>query len=364
MGGNALKKVNTSRINLETYNDIKLDLNKKLGNKLCMEFIIDVPNKMDFGDIDILYLIDNEININNLIKEIYEPEEIVLNGDVCSFSYKYILNDEIKYFQVDLIKCNNLEMSRFYFSYGDLGGIIGRITQYIELKLGSTGLWVCPNSKTIEKYLNKENLKFGLEKINLEYEFIINAQYDKIFLTTKPNIICEYLGLDWNKWVNCFESKEKIFEWIIESKYFNLNSFRVMNYEHRHRATKRPMYKEFLEYIFIDESNFSIEKSNSIKYYNFNLQLDSIEHFNKQNELKSIINNTYENFVRKNKFNGKKFIDLGIKDKEIGIYIKEFKKKILSEYGIEFQLWIDNNNFETIDNILNDFVSKRLKKIL
>lgn len=362
MGGNALKKVNTSRINLKTYNTIKMDLKEKLSNKLNIEFIIDVPNKIDFGDIDVLYLKNNQINIRNLIKEIYNPEEIVINGDICSFSYKIISNEKTTYFQVDLIGSSDLVMSQFYFSYGDIGGIIGRISQYIGLKFGFAGLWVCCNSKTIQNFLKKKENDELKNFLNNDLELILNGQYENIILTTNPIVICEYLNLDWNIWLNGFDSLEKIFEWITKSKYFNQNSFRAMCHEHRKRSYKRPMYIKFLEYIFKNEPKFIIENGNSIKYSNINLQLESIEYFNKSHLLKNMIIKIHKEFERKKKFSGKKLIELGIIDKEITICIKEFKQKIELEYKLEFNIWLDNNDIQTIDNVLYNYVKNIYNK--
>lgn len=59
MGGHALKKVKISRIDLDTYSNVKLDLKEKFGIMLNVEFLIEVPNKIDFDDIDVLYLTDS-----------------------------------------------------------------------------------------------------------------------------------------------------------------------------------------------------------------------------------------------------------------------------------------------------------------
>jgi len=175
-------------------------------------------------------------------------------------------------------------MSRFYFSYGDLGGILGRIAQYIGLKFGSIGLWICPKSETISKFLNleqnfyfKKNLLNKLKSNDFELSSITNAQYTDIILTAKPNVICEYLDFDLTIWTNGFNSKEKILEWICRSKYFNSDIFRVMSYEHRHKANKRLMYQEFINYISKNESlnkigeEFTIEKGDSVNYININI---------------------------------------------------------------------------------------------
>jgi len=383
MGGNALKKIKTSRIGLLQYNEIKIDLYKQLSSKLELEFLIDVPNKIDFGDIDIIYkykLTNSFLNIIDIIKQTFNPIEIVSNGDICSFSYQKISNDsEIKYFQVDLIKSTNLEMSKFCFSYGDLGGIIGRITKYIGLKYGSTGLWFCPYSQTIDDFLHqKQNLEFtnnlktqlktqfNCDDVDLNLDIIIKAQYSNIVLTSNPQIICEYIGLDYNKWIKGFISKNEIYEWIVKSKFFNLNQFKILDYAGRQRANKRPMYQDFLQYIFKDEPNFVIKKANSNTNSNtnstINLQLDTIKYFSKSKELEDMIIQVMNNLVRKHKFNGDKLIKLGIIDKEISNCIKKFKKKLgfstNSNSIEEFNNWLDFNDYTTIDNILKDFVDE------
>lgn len=374
MGGHALKKVLASRIDLSQYNEVKSKLHEQLSSKIIFEFLIDVPNKIDFGDIDILYQATNGIDIVNIIKETFNPVEIVSNGDVCSFSYQITEDDEeIKYFQVDLIKSVNLKMSKFYFSYGDLGGIIGRIAQYIGLKFGSAGLWVCPSSQTISEFLNLEQnvklvdcmrakFKTQLNCDNLDLDIIAKAQYSNISLTSNPQIICEYLGLDYNLWVNGFMSKDDIYEWITKSKFFNPSQFKVLDYAGRQRVNKRPMYQDFLQYIFKNEPNFTIEKANTSNYSNLNLQLEAIEQFVKLGELENMIIQVVNNLVRKYKFNGGKLIQLGIVDKQISICIKEFKKKLGFDTNLnstdEFNNWLDLNNLTTIDQMLKDFVSE------
>lgn len=368
MGGNALNKVNASRINLEQYNEVKKDLEVKFNSYLELEFTIDVPGKNDFGDIDMLYMIKNTINdtienndndkksfdIVKLIQNIYNPIEIVQNGPVCSFAY--YLSEENKYFQVDLIMVEDLLMSRFYFSYGDLGGIIGRLTQHKSLTYGSKGLWVCPNQETINKILSLKEINLQVNK-----DQIIKSIIPNIILTNKPEKICEYLGLSWEDWLNGFNSKEEIFEWVILSPWFELDSFRALDYEHRHRVNSRPMYLEFLKYIFINEPNFTIEKGNSSKYVNKNLQFESIEYFGKTNIFIEEILSIEKRILRKEKFSGKKFLELGIESKQIKKHLEDFKLHIENKFNMDFEMWLDTNNSNLIDNNINEFMNKKIE---
>ena len=366
MGGNALNKVIASRINLEKYIQVKKDLEEKFNQYLELEFTIDVPGKIDFGDIDMLYIVKNKTDNDNnkwnidlhnfdltqLINQIYTPVEIVLNGPVCSFAY--YLDSVDKYFQVDLINVDNLPMSRFYFSYGDLGGIIGRLTQHKSITYGSKGLWVHPNQEIINKFLSISELSLEISK-----EQIIKSILPNIILTNDPEQICIYLGLDWNKWIRGFENKEEIFEWVKSSTWFNSDSFRALDYEHRHRVNSRPMYQEFLKFIFVDEPNFTIENGNSSKYINSNLQLESLDYFSKTHILAEEILEVQRRLLRKNKFSGKKFLDLGIESKQIKKYLEEFKLYIESTFELDFEIWLDISNSEVIDKNINEFLSKK-----
>lgn len=369
MGGNALNKVIASRINLKQYNIVKRDLEEKFGNFLQLEFTIDVPSKIDFGDVDMLYMVKNITNENiinkfdivQLIKKIYNPVEIVSNGPVCSFAYKLENTnteedknyEEDKYFQVDLINVEDLPMSRFYFSYGDLGGIIGRLTQHKSITYGSKGLWVNPNQETIGKFLsvNQINLQVGKD-------LIVKSIVPNIILTNKPEKICEFIGLEWNKWLNGFSSKQEIFEWITKSPWFKRDYFRALDCEHRRRVNTRPMYQEFLKFIFADEPNFSIEKGNSAKYTNSNLQIDALEHFDKVNILKEEIIEIEKKLLRKEKFSGKKFLELGIESKHIKKYFGDFNLYVVTKYKNNFEDWLDSNESDEINRVIGEFIEK------
>lgn len=356
MGGKCLKKVICSRINLEDYNNIKKDLEIKFSKYLEIKFTIEVPGKIDFGDIDILYKYKlDEVNIIHLIQLIYEPIEIVKNGPVCSFSYYF--EETNKYFQVDLILVEDLEMSNFYFSYGDLGGIIGRITKNYCLTFGSTGLWANINEETKSKCINKYQLNFSVE-----HDSIIKSYIPFQMLTSDPKKICEYLGLNWEIWSNGFNSKEEIFEWICQSPWFEPNSFRVLlNHEHRHRANSRPMYQEFINYIYKDEDNLIIEKANIPNNINLNknLQLESLEYFDKINNLINEFLPVEKKIIRKEKFNGKKLLDLGIESKQLNKYLDSFNIYIKSKFNLEFNDWLDLNNSEEINNVLKTFIDNK-----
>lgn len=338
MGGNAIKKVNVSRLNLDTYNLIKSKILNDLSPYVNLDFPHEIPNKIDFGDIDILYKANNNLDFRKLIIDIYNPIEIVCNGQVNSISY--FTNSE--YYQVDFIKCSNLEMSKFFYSYGDLGGVIGTITKKYGISYGE-GIWCNINKDTIKNYTGKD---------------IEDYTTSKIYLTDNPSEICKYLDLNYEKWISGFETKESIFEWIISSSWFQKDIFSDLNCFERRKSIIRPFYKDFIEYIF-DENNCIKNKKDNLKKYN--KQLEALKYFNKIELLDKLIDDNNIKNDRKKKFNGYKFMKYGYINKDIGMLIIEFKKFINKKFDEVnnmnfFDNWLSNNEEITIDNEINNFI--------
>jgi hypothetical protein len=259
MGGNAIKKVKISRLNLETYNLIKKEICDSLSPIYELEFAHEIPDKKDFGDIDILYKDRENINLRKILTDKYNPIEFFNNGIVLSIAYLY--NNE--YYQVDFVKCSNLRMSKFFFSYGDLGGVVGTITKFYGISYGE-GLWINVSKETIEKYLKKE---------------ITDYSSTKIFLSDDPEEICKYLNLDYERWKLGFEDKIYLFQWVINSSWFYKDIFRNLNSLERKKTLVRPFYRDFNEYIFNEINN--IGKQELIPILSKNRQLETLHYFNK-----------------------------------------------------------------------------------
>ena len=135
MGGNALKNTNTRRYNSDEY----FKLFQVIGAQICdhvVQFglIKSYRNKDTFGDMDILYVHNGTINMRDVVTSLFNPNEIVVNGDVMSFNVEEL--------QVDLIKVNleEYDFAMKYFSYNDLGNLIGRVAHKLGLKFGRKGL--------------------------------------------------------------------------------------------------------------------------------------------------------------------------------------------------------------------------------
>jgi hypothetical protein len=225
MKNHIFKNIVISRLDLTTYNKIKEDIKEKLENYIDIEYLFDIPEKKFFSNLNILYkLKNNNYIIKTLITDIFNPNEIIINDNILSFSYQsenifyseYYRQDvkTIVYYQINLIKVKNLKMSKFYFSYGDFSNIVNEILNTYDLYFNIQGLF-------IKLYNSKE-----------------------IMLFENPIDICTYIGVNYNNWLN-FKSSEEIFHFICSIKFFNKKIFyNNINYENN-----KKMYHNFLNYI-------------------------------------------------------------------------------------------------------------------
>ncbi len=386
MGGHALKKVIASRINLQTYNKIKIDIYEKVhkhNKNIETEFLIDRCEKQDFGDLDILYKFKtNNSNIVNLINNIFNPIEIVKNGNVCSFAYELTNNDfnlttNKTYVQVDFICCENLETAKLYFSYGDLGMIIGQIAHYYCLSFGFDGLFVKLNSETIKKYIVQfdedikkcyKNFENPLTETHDDFDknvinTILSSNYKSITLIDVPEEICKYLNLNYQQWKNGFKNDNEIFNWICSSYIFNKKIFNVStSCKHKYRLDRK-MYMNFIDFLFKDNNNNNNLQNETLNGIltdtKYDMQIYSIQYFNKENELKNMILDVVKKFILKDKFNGKIFLDLGINERSVAQYIGEFKRYVENTFNVIFDDWLNVMSKENVFEQIKLFISNK-----
>jgi len=312
MGGNALKNTNCIRVNLNLYNTIKTCILSKL--LLYNEFIpiYEIPEKESFGDLDLLYEYNGK-EIKKIVNEIFTPKEVFSNGNVLSFSHQI---NEDDFFQIDLIKVSNIKMAQFYFGYGELGIILGRILKKNNLTFGIDGLW-------------------------------INYGNDKIILSNDPEEICKFTELDYNKWKCGFTTKLELFDWIIETRFFDKIYFSQDSFNSEYKKTYniRPDFKKFVDYVFEKEMIIKEKVNNSI--------LDYIKLFKKEDEKNIIDHKIYINKLHQEKFNGKVFLQY-TEPKNINKWKEEFKKHI--SMNNDFDEYLFNNSIEFINEEIKNFI--------
>lgn len=302
MGGKTLKdkrgKQLCSRLNKEDFMKVRdkiFEILNKYENFTFTE-IQNFPEKDNFGDLDLLYIYDenkgdkeDNKNLEEIIRQNFNPTQyITTNIRHITFDFNCeLVGIENTKFEIELIETNSDEIDfiKFILNYNDLGNILGKILNHYGFKLSRNDGLICElRHKTIDKTKSWDTI------------------LGDIFLSKNPEKICEFIGLDYNTYLglsNC-QSSNNIYDWLISSPIFDPNHFK--NYIDK----TRPFYNGFLEFI---KNKFSIDTQyeNTATKYN-NIQLDSIGFFEKKEEYNTIAGKYIEEFnvkcERKKKFSG------------------------------------------------------------
>lgn len=335
MGGNALKNTITRRYNKDEYYKLEKKMIETLSKKFDKaQSTICYKEKDSFGDMDILVLSDNlTFDILEYIQETFNPTQIVKNSNVYSFDVEELQID------LQLVPKELWETSVIYYSYNDLHSFIGKIARRFGLKWGWDGL----------KWSG-----FTLKNKN------------SVLLTKSYKVALEFLGFDYKRYDEGFNTREDIYDYIINSKYYepSVFYFQNMNSNDKNRDKKRTNYLEFLEYIKVNKPKIN---NNHNFFSNKDFYLGHINtyftYFYEQ--YKNIIEKENLNEKIKNIFNGNKIMDFykskndeisGIK---LGIAINNFHNTF--ETLNEFNQYILNTNEK---EIYEDFYQLNKKEIL
>lgn len=240
MGGNALKNTKTIRLPAGQYyllvERIVKIVRQMLPEGTRVEIIPAYREKADFGDADIL--IANNPNVGSCLEQVvqrFSPNEVVRNGPVLSF--------DVDCFQVDFIRVpdETFDFSCNYFSFNDLGNLVGRIAHKMGFKFGHEGL----------RYVVRDGTHV----------------FDEILVTKDFDPALRFLGYDPYRFHQGFETLEDIFRYTASTYRFNRQIYLLENRNHasRTRDRKRPTYRAFLEYCNklpqVTEYAFNTDKS-------------------------------------------------------------------------------------------------------
>lgn len=330
MGGNALM-ISTQRADQETFFKIQGHVCGLLPLFFSGSKIAAIPaykEKATFGDLDILIsksLIHKQPDwVDQLIeflKKNFGTTEFFKNGDVLSFDYHQ--PDTGFVFQVDLIFISEdrFEYALSYFSYNDLGNLIGRTAHKAGLAHKHDGL----------------------------VYYVRDGDYlaDEILLTTDYKKALVFLGYDPTVFEKGFVSLEDIFKYVAGSKYFNADIFLLENRNTiaKARDKKRKTYMEFLKWCAahpeLPKFTYPAEKSAW-------LPVIAKEFPEFEQALAKVWEKVNNNRAAKLKFNGEAVSKItGFKEKPLGAFIQSFKRQFESES--EFQSWILASSQEEIE---------------
>lgn len=221
MGGLALKHLGVERIPADRYHGISSRIQQafvRLFNRTCLQ-IPAYSEKKDFGDCDMI-IVGSELPPNWMegFAAVVGSRGFVRNGDVTSM--------EIENFQFDFISVP-YEMKHFahaYFSYNDLGNLMGRIAHKMGFKYGHLGF----------SYVMRHDQ-------SAHQDILVSPSLESVF---------DFLGYDFGRWQAGFSTLEDIFEFVASSPYFNPDIYLLHNVNavSRIRDAKRKTYTEFLKW--------------------------------------------------------------------------------------------------------------------
>lgn len=301
MGGNALKNTKTRRYLRDEYLILKDRIINMLKSNPIFENrkINDIQaysEKESFGDMDLLVSSTNlPDNTWDIVKEIFSPNQLVRNGSCTSF--------DVNELQIDMILApdNEYDITAIYYSYNDLGNLMGRVSHNLGFKYGHDGL----------TYRVRNELRDIIEEINV---------------TMNPKEIFDFLGYSFERYQSGFKNLDEIFEFSISTPYFN-KAYYVLedrNYASRIRDQKRSTYKGFLAWI---ENNERIPTYDYKERKQEHLQraFDTFPSFKQKYEDAVIKGKRIE--LLKSKFTGDLVSDItGLSGVPLGQWIQAFKK--------------------------------------
>lgn len=366
MGGNALKTITTTRKSPVDYEKIKdyvlCVLCEKLadtGIQWCVPH--EAPGKDSYGDLDVLMTRKPDFDIREWILTTFKPNELVSNGGVYSFNIP-VQEDGLalaqdfqgdgnqasgtslaRDFQIDFITTSpeNFAVHHFFLSWGDCGMLVGQIAHAAGLRFGADSS-ASPNT-------NRYTVRFGQQGLFTSISDRPGMSEDLI-LSKGPRKICEFLGLDFDRWYNRFESELEIFAWLCESPFM-----RKIKFDRTRRC--REMYLRFGEFVKTQRA-----ATDELSDMADTPQLDSgipsldsvVAYFGKQAELAEIQQKQSDAVRRSEKFGAHLFSALGdIPGRELGQIIARFKQTIPGD----FKAWVLATDEDAIQVAVSGFLT-------
>lgn len=242
MGGLALKHLDIKRLNHNEYYPLIQEVQETF-KKLFKEPAYLIPSykdKIDFGDCDMIVCHEKlPQDWRTIISEYYSSKGMNRNGEVTSI--------EINRFQFDFISIETkyLVTALMYFSYNDLGNLIGRIAHKMGFKLG----------------------QYGLRYVLREKDHVIA----EISVSINPEEYFPFLGYNYSRFTQGFQTLEDIFIYAASTPYFNPEIYLLDNRNaiSRVRDAKRKTYTDFLKWCNKHQSNLNIYQWEEVQKQSF-----------------------------------------------------------------------------------------------
>lgn len=181
----------------------------------------------------------------------------------------------------------------------------------------------------------KVRIKYGFCGLKAKiYSVETGSVLGEITVSKDNRKIFEFLGFDYDVYLQGFDTKQEIFDFVVNGKYFDPERFQMhkLNHIDRKRNAKRATYHEFLT--FINDNTFKP----GYKFKRKDIYYKDIDKFfpeaNFLATLKDFRKKEKERKIIASKFNGDLVMEwTGLKDKSLGIVLGEFRKHIVNSCG-------------------------------
>lgn len=332
MGGQALQIAKTRRYEKDEYFALVPEVVERLKSYFADVHVVQAyANKPSFGDMDILVKAENvDFKVSEMIQNEFAPQEIARNSHVYSFDFKELQIDVI------LVKPKFWETSKVYYSFNDLGNLMGRVANRIGLKYGHFGLGF--------KHTHNGR-SYG--------DIVISQDLPKVFA---------FLGFSWEKYQEGFNELEDVFEYVIDSELFTPQLFAYENLDHQNRTrnAKRKTYQAFLDYLVEHKDTIDVDSSYVRYHKGTNMterewetlaEVDAFFGTNVVEQIQAWNRKLEKRDAASKKFNGKVIMEkYGFEGKELGDKIATFKKRFPNE-----EIFYDFVSNTSLDEIFRRF---------
>lgn len=262
-------------------------------------------NKTSFGDLDIVVESTHlRSEYVEMLRNLFQTKELVKNGNCVSLEFKQL--------QIDFIitPASEYETSLNYFSYNDLGNLLGRVSYSMGMKLGHDGL--------------SYNFRDG------------TYQFRNVILLTDWKDILPVLGYSYERYAAGFDTLEDIFEFVVSSDLFNKGIYALENRNHaaRVRDTKRDSYMKFLKWLEGYKETPEQGLAQDWRLHDKKLWLPYL--FEKITGFEATYNSVRKEWDEAIKFKSLYNGDLvsswtGLSGKELGVFMKRMKEEYTEE---------------------------------
>lgn len=189
-------------------------------------------------------------------------------GSITSFAMP-LPESDTECFQLDIHACKPglFEWEMTIYTHGDLWRILGAAVNRQGFAINDTGLHL--RIHEIEKTHAKDSL---------------------LRLTSSPEKMMAFLGLDADCFARGFADLNEVFLWATSSRFFRRWYFEISMSKTQVKKTVRPMYLEFITYWLPQHPEVGVGDTGNLLNRNALLQ-EALESFGKQNEYLNMVEN-------------------------------------------------------------------------